>query len=200
MWRTSNENIRLNNRINLISPIAAFSSNAEDIIKQQKTNAANERKKEVTKAEKQKAMDRCIDELTKVVAKKIKELMDAGVQFKKNPGVWRYKYIGGQRYANDGQINSFIRTSMYEDRLLVLSDFSTDIQFQPENGTKVNMGLEFYTDGTWKMETVGYYEEPNGNTINFNSYFDIAEINKKKDSIHKNIVEAIKAAVEYGDK
>lgn len=87
----------------LISPVVAFSSDIDDIIKQQRGKADKEKENENRKVEKQNAIDLCITEITKVVAVKIKELMDGGVKFEKNPGVWSYKYIGKQRYASTAE-------------------------------------------------------------------------------------------------
>ncbi len=182
----------------LVAPIFVFGSEADNIIKQQKENKKKEADAKNKEESKQEAMDRCIDGVTKVIASKIKELMDKGVEFKKNPCGGSYKNIGGKRYViyYDGS-KALVQTSMYNDKFLVLSEFYTTIQFQPENGKTIYISIFFYVSNKWELRTE--YEKAN-HVIEFSSIYNIDEIEKKQDMINNNIVKAIEAAIKYGDK
>lgn len=185
----------------LVAPTFVFGSEADNIIKQQRENIKNKEKQAENEKNKYIMMQRCEDEVVRVVASKVKELMDKGVNFKKDPGVWSYKNIGGQKYAShaDGR-NERILNSMYDDRLLYLEILqgSNSIRIQPENGTKVNISFEFYKDKSWEVEMYGYFRSRH--TVKFTSFYNVDEISTKKDEINKNLISAIEAAVKYGDK
>ena len=184
----------------LVAPTFAFSDEAENIIKQQIENKKDKEKQAEDERNKYIMMQRCEDEVVHVVASKVKELMDKGVNFKKDPGVWSYKNIGGQRYSShaDGR-NERILNSMYDGRFLYLEILqgSNYIRIQPENGTKVNISVKFYKDKSWKVEMGGYF---GWHTVKFTSYYNLDEISTKRDEINKNLISAIEAAVKYGDK
>ena len=185
----------------LVAPTFAFSDEAENIIKQQRENKKDKEKQAEDERNKYIMMQRCEDEVVHVVASKVKELMDKGVNFKKDPGVWSYKNIGGQRYSShaDGR-NERILNSMYDSRLLYLEILqgSNYIRIQPENGTKVNISVKFYKDKSWEVVMQGYFR--GRHTVNFTSYYNLDEISTKRDEINKNLISAIESAVKYGDK
>lgn len=189
----------------LILPASIFGSEIDNIIKQQKENKEKEAGAKNKKESEQEAMDRCIDGVTKVIASKIQELLDKGVEFKKNPGVWSYKNISGKRYATFSPLHGgdFVRTSMYDDKFLVLSGGNITIQFRPENGETVYIGITFYVSNKWKLETRGPFTHKMPETnkvIEFKSIYDINEIEKKRDMINNNVVKAIEAAIKYDNK
>ena len=185
----------------LVAPTFAFSSEAENIIKQQRENKKDKEKQAEDERNKYIMMQRCEDEVVHVVASKVKELMDKGVNFKKDHGVWSYKNIGGQRYSShaDGR-NERILNSMYDGRFLYLEILqgSNYIRIQPENGTKVNISFKFYKNKSWEVEMLGYFT--GRYTVKFTSYYNVNEISTKRDEINKNLISAIEAAVKYGDK
>lgn len=187
--------------LTLFFPAIAFSSEADNIIKQQRENIKNKEKQAENEKNKYIMMQRCEDEVVRVVASKVKELMDKGVNFKKDPGVWSYKNIGGQKYAShaDGR-NERILNSMHDDRLLYLEILQGNnyIRIQPENGTKVNINFKFYKNNSWEVEMLGYFT--GRYTVKFTSFYNMDEISTKRDEINKNLISAIEAAVKYGDK
>lgn len=179
-------------------PFFVYGGNIDDIVKQQKNKAAIEVEGKNREERNKAAMNKCREEVTKIVASQIKELMDKGVKFKKDPGVFTYKDIGGQRYANDGETNCLIITSMFEDRLIVKSCFGTYIDFQPENGAEVSLSLSFYENGTSDIEPLGLFKYRS--TLKLRSYYDTNELKIKEGKLSKIITEAVKAAIAYGDK
>jgi len=180
-------------------PCVAYGGDIDSIIKQQQHSKVKQAESERNKYTEKEAMQRCRDEVVRVISSKVKELMDKGVNFKKDPGVLLYKNIGGQQYASDGQFNSLIQSSMYDNRLLVVSELGgTNILIQPEGGTKINTDIKFYNDNTWLIKMHGYFGS--GYTVNFKSLYDYSEINTKRDEINKNLVKAIEAAIKYGDR
>lgn len=187
----------------LVLPISIFGGEIDNIIKQQRENRENKEKQAENERNKYIMMQRCEDEVVRVVASKVKELMDKGVNFKKDPGVWSYKNIGGQKYAShaDGR-NERILNSMYDGRLLYLEILqgSNYIRLQPENGTKVNVDFKFYKNNSWEVEMTGYFTERYRYTVKFTSFYNVDEISTKRDEINKNLISAIEAAVKYGDK
>lgn len=166
----------------------------DSIINQQKESKAKQADSERKKYTANEAIQSCTNDAVSVIATKVKELMDKGVNFKKDPGVLFYKNDGGQRYASDGTFNRLIKSSMYDGRLLLVSDIGgTNIWIQPEGGTKINIELNFYKDDTWKVVI-------DRHPVEFKSIFDVREINTKRDEINIKIVKAIEAAIKYGAK
>jgi hypothetical protein len=198
-WRTAMKIIIFFTVLILISPVSIFGSEVDSIIKQQRENRENKEKQAENERNKYIMMQRCEDEIVRVVASKVKELMDKGVNFKKDPGVWSYKNIGGQRYAShaDGR-NERILNSMYDGRLLYLERGSNYIRIQPEGGTKVNIHIKFYKNNSWEVEMNGYFK--GRHTVEFTSFYNVDEISTKRDEINKNLISAIEAAIKYGDK
>lgn len=175
----------------------------------------------------EKAMVQCRDKVAYIVALKIKELMDKGVKFKK-PRFHNIRDIGGKKYEvySNGRRDPVY--TMYEDRFIVkhaqndesplLGTHLTSkawMYLQPENGDTVSMVLEFKT----KRSSVNfkaiydYFDIPAGEwnfdnlagrgarrIIEFKSFRDLDEIEKKRDRINDAVVKAIEVAVKYGDK
>ncbi len=185
----------------LILPVSIFGSEIDNIIKQQRENRENKEKQAENEKNKYIMMQRCEDEIVRVVASKVKELMDKGVNFKKDPGVWSYKNIGGQRYASPGDgRNELILNSMYDGRLLYLEIIrgSNHIRIQPENGTEVTVLFKFYKNNSWEVDMYdGYSREI---TVKFTSFYNVDEISTKRDEINKKLISAIEAAVKHGNK
>jgi hypothetical protein len=202
----------------LIFPVSIFSSEADNIIKQQKESKRKDAEAGDKRKRDKKAREQCLDKITEVVALKIKEFMDKGVKFKK-PELYNnsFENIGGKRYAvyYDGS-KTLVRTSMYEDRFIALQKIvfgdtwdSIKIYFQPENGHEVRVNIEFNVSvlsgdtikNEWELQTFVDMKTPKANrVIKFKSFHDINEIEKKRGLINNNIVKAIEAAVKYGDK
>lgn len=175
-------------------PCFVYGGDIDSIINQQKESKAKQAQSERKKYTANEAIQSCTNDAVSVIATKVKELMDKGVNFKKDPGVLFYKNDGGQRYASDGTFNRLIKSSMYDGRLLLVSDIGgTNIWIQPEGGTKINIELNFYKDDTWKVVI-------DRHPVEFKSIFDVREINTKRDEININIVKAIEAAIKYGAK
>lgn len=172
----------------LVPPALIFGSEVDNIVKQQKKNKVaveNEKKR------KREATEQCINEVTKIIASRMKELMDKGVEFKKNPGVAYYKNINGKKHAViiEQGFNPFakeattflVRNSMLDNRLLVLQyppfegGFRMRIGFQPKKGEAMYAGLWHYRD---KGLEVNIGREG----FEFDS-LDVDEIKKREDEI-----------------
>lgn len=168
-----------------------FSANVDDIVKQQKNKAAEKAEEQNKEERKQEAMRQCREEVTKIVASKIKGLMDKGVSFKKDPGVFSYRNVGGNTIADGfGGPGGYVLTNMFENRLLVVSGFGTYIQFQPEQGKAVKVEIAFFKDGTWELSS--YLKKYD---VKFKSYYNIDEIKKETGNIEKMIDALIEDAL-----
>lgn len=180
----------------LVPPALIFGGEADSIIKQQKKNKVeveNEKKR------KREATEQCINEVTKIVASRMKELMDKGVEFKKNPGVAYYKNINGKKHAViiEQGMNPFakeattflVRNSMLDNKLLVLQyppfeeGFRMRIGFQPKKGEAMYVGLWHYRDEGLE---VNIYREG----FKFKS-LDVDEIKRKQDEIGGAVINRI---------
>ncbi len=202
----------------LVLPASIFGSEIDNIIKQQKEDKKKEAEAGDKRKKDKKAREQCLDKVTNIVALKIKELMDKGVKFNP-PNLYNdsFENIGGKRYAiyYDGS-KTLVRTSMYEDRFIALQKIvfgdtwdSIKIYFQPENGHKVSVNIEFNVSvlsgdtitNEWELQTFVDSKTPKANRdIKFKSFYDTDEIEKKREMINNNIVKAIEAAVKYGNK
>lgn len=189
----------------LVAPTFVFSSEADNIIKQQKENKRKESEVADKRKKHEEAMELCSDKVTEVIALKVKELMDKGVEFKK-PVLYNdsFENIGGKWYAVYvdgvyGTQKTLVRTRMYEGKFIALQPYSRGggitIYFQPKNGKVVNVTVS--SVGT--IDTFEWELRIFGRNIKFKSG-DIDEIEKKQDKINEYIVKAIEAAIKYGDK
>lgn len=205
----------------LFLPTFTFSGEVDNIIKQQRDNKGKEEKEEKERNRRKrdeerkeaeardkrkrelKAREQCLDKITDVVALKIKELMDKDVRFKKpNINTESFKYINGKKYAVYYNAIALVRTSRYEDKLMVLQDDEqlnsrTCMYFRPAAGRTVQICLIFH-DSFWNLEINAVSDS--SKYIEFKSY-DIKEIEKKRAMINNNIVKAIEASIKkYSDK
>lgn len=166
-----------------VTPTFVFGADVDDIVKLLKDKESQTTKQKEMERGIERAAHQRLEEVTEIIASKIKELMDGGVKFKKDPGDLGKDPLQVSRLGR-----------MLGNRLLVSEGQNASIiQFQPEGGKTIEIWIWHNRDGTATL--VPQVHKLHSMDIEFKPSYDPLEIKERRNEVQKLLVKLIKDAI-----